>query len=633
MIDTPLKLGSITLKNRFVVASTYSNNTAYDDFVGPNLINAYEREGAGGAALVIVQPTYVHPQGRGGFPRRLGIHHKRCINGLEELASIIQRGGAKAAVQLQHARFKSPGDDTPGGESAGFDQVSEEAILTAIEAFGQAAARAQKAGFDAVEVHACHGSFTAQFFSPIINQRNDKWGQDRPLFALSVLKSIREQVGRDFPVIIRLSATEGTPEGFGIEDTLTWVKRFEDAGADAIHVSNGSRTGLDGRAAEVMPLYWAMGNNLQNARAVKEKLSIPVIGVGKIMTPSLAREALAKGHCDLIGLSRPIISDPDFPNKAIQGREKSIRKCIGCNYCYRRVAFEQLSIRCAINPQRGREKLYAITPAHKPKKVLVVGGGPAGMEAARVAAERGHQVELWEKDSRLGGQINLALALPRLLTANLGHLIQYHEHELERLGVTVRLKHEATVSKVLQHGADRVVLAAGAKSARPDLPGIGGAPVVTQEEALTDLKALDKRIVVLGGAEGAELAVGLARSGHEVSLVHPGAAEEVGFPVYIHDRFRSFYLQRYLEEEKVQVLASATELAFAGNTLRFTSQGSAQELEADHFVLALGRVPTGQLSAELSRELGPALMLAGDCVEPRSLVEAVDDGAYAGRCL
>jgi len=631
-ISDPIQVGSLLLKNRFVVASTFTNNNIETDFVGPNLLNSYEREGKGGAALVTVQASYVHPQGRGGFARRLGIHQDRCINSLEELSAIIKRGGASAAIQIQHARFHSKGDETPGGEAADFSSFGEERIQTAIDAFGQAAARAKRAGFDAVEIHACHGSLVAQFFSPRINQRNDRWGKNRALFPLKVLESVRRAVGPDYPVIIRFSAEEAVDHGFTIDDTLKWVPEFEKAGADAIHVSNGSRSGLAARAAEVQPIYFPMGPTLKFARAVKGVTSLPVIAVGKIMTPTVARQVVAKGWGDLVGLSRAIIADPEFPRKALAGRDAEVRQCIGCNYCYRRVAFNQMSIRCAVNPERGREDRYRSRPVRRKKRIMVVGGGIAGMEAARIAAWRGHTVTLYEQSDRLGGQINLAVNIPRLITGTLLHIVSYQKEALKRLGVKIRLNATVIFDVIQKKSPDAVVLATGARFVRPELPGIDAAPVMLLDDFLKDQPTIGDRVVILGGKEGAETAAGLAKKGHSVTLIHTGPEPEVGFPYYIHGRFRSYYLREYLRQNGVIILSDAVPIDFKDGKLRVEpASANRQTIEGDIYILAVERQSHRSLADSLKAVYTDNIYEAGDCVSPRSIVEAVDDGAFAGR--
>lgn len=632
-ISDPIQVGGMTLNNRLIVAATFSNLAQETDFVGARLLDSYQPEGAGGAALVIAQASYVHRQGRGNFPRRLGIAEDRAIPGMEELSSVIRRGGAKAALQLQHARFHSKGDETPGGRIESFSSVDPEMIETAINAFAQAAVRARKAGFDAVEIHACHGSMIPQFFSPLINQRSDQWGQDRDLMGVRVVEAVRAAVGPDFPVIVRVSGEEGVPGGFTIEDTVRRARRLEAAGADAIHVSSGSRSSLAARAEEVGPLYFPMGHLLKHARKVKAAVNLPVIGVGKIMVPRLAREALEHGWADIVALSRPIIADPDYPRKALAGQDDAIRPCIGCNYCYHRVAFRQLSIRCAVNPGRGRESRRIALPAGTPKRVLVAGGGPAGMEAALTAANRGHRVTLCEKTDRLGGQVRLAAAVPGLNTGRLRAIIEFQARELDRLGVTVHLDREVDAPLLAEEKPDVVVVASGACFHRPDLPGRTEADLMGLDEYLENPRA-GERVVVVGGRDGAEAAAGLAKKGHQVTLVHPGPEDEIGHPEYIHDAKRIYFLRRFLEESGVDVKVDTTPAAFIEEGLNLSdAAGRIYPISADTIVWATGRKAENRLAENLSAAATGLVYTVGDCRIPQSIVEAIDDGAYTGSII
>ena len=356
-VSDPIQIGSLVVKNRMAMAPCFTNTATESTHVNPLLIEGYRQTARGGVGLLIVEPSCVHPRGRGTFARRLGNMSDSNLPGLEELAYAIKREGASACLQLQHARLVAhEGSDNVikgAGQQMTFLSLTDDEIEETIAAYAQGALRAKRAGFEAVEVHACHGCLMQQFMSPRANKRQDKW-QDLTLFATRTIQAIKQAVGPEFPLIWRISAEEGVPGGFTLDDTLNYrVPAFEQAGIDALHVSSGSRSTLKATAMEVPPRYDRMGTLLPQVRAVKAMAKVPVIAVGKIMLPEMVSSIIERGWADMVGLGRAIIADPDFPNKLLQGRNDEIRLCIGCNYCYTRLAFGNLSIRCAINPARG----------------------------------------------------------------------------------------------------------------------------------------------------------------------------------------------------------------------------------------------------------------------------------------
>jgi len=637
-VSDPLKIASMVVKNRIATAPCFTNTASESTYVNPLVLEGYRQIAQGGAGLVITEAACVHPRGRGSFARRLGNMSDLNLAGLEELAYTIKREGASACLQLQHARLIAhEGSDNVvkgGGQEIAFLDLSDDQIEETIAAYAQGALRAKKAGFDAVEVHACHGCLMQQFMSPRANKRKDKWN-DLTLFPTRAIKAIKELVGKEFPVLWRISAEEGAPGGFTLEDTLSYrLPAFEQAGIDAIHVSTGSRSSLRATAMEVPPLYDYMGTIMPQARAVKARTKLPVIAVGKVMLPHMVNSIIERGWADMVALGRALIVDPEFPNKMLQGREEEIRLCIGCSYCYTRTCFENVSLRCSINPARGRELTMdkVLRPSEIKRKVVVVGGGPAGMEAARLLSLKGNQVTLMEKDGMLGGTLFHAGSMKRLYTKDLQHLAKYQNAELLRLGVEVRLNADVTSAALKAMGPDVVIIATGSKYAKPEyLSGDGAA--VTLDEYLKSSNPIGERVLVLGGRDGAEVSVSLAREGKKVTLIHGEGSDSLGEAVYIHDPLRKDYLKDYLTtEQNLEVLTNAKLVRTENHEAHIDTPEGIKTVGYDSIIVALERHSDRQLEGQLDG-VGAEVFWIGDCVRPGSVVGAIDDAWFVTRKL
>lgn len=637
-IFEPIRIGKMEVKNRIVAAPTVVCYADENGFVTQRLIDLYEERAKGGAGLVVVEASFIRQDGR-MFARQVGVHTTYHTIGLSELADVIHQGGAKAALQIMHggrqanSRFSgcqpiAPSDkahspwmgDKPRGMTT--DECAQLA-----DDFAAASLRVKEAGFDAVMFHATHGFVIQQFMSPYTNDRKDRYG-DRMAFPTEVIQKTRAAVGPDFPIIFRISGDEFLgDQGITLEmNQKEIVPALLKAGVDCLDISVAT---LESFPWIIQPIYYPRGCIVHLAEGIKEISNVPVVAVGRINDPRLAAKIVEDGRADMVALCRALLADPAFPKKMEQGRERDIRKCIACNYCTDRT-FGQRTVKCAINPDFGNERAYRLQPAMRKKKVLVVGGGVGGMEAARVAVQRGHEVTLWERTGQLGGMVNRAAALPRLYTRELANIVEWMTGQLGQLPVKVELNKEATAQDVAAFRPDVVFLATGSSPVQPDFPVASGAPVLSLDDYLKGGASVGQRVVVVGGIEGAEAAVSLAREGKEVSLLENGPPEAVGTAPYM-DMVRRPVLQGYLQEAKVRVLSSVTLRGVENGGMRVAHpDGKEEVVAADTVILALGRRSNGQLARELAGKV-PELYLVGDCVEPRRITMAIHEAAFWAR--
>jgi 2,4-dienoyl-CoA reductase-like NADH-dependent reductase (Old Yellow Enzyme family) len=441
-------IGNVRLKNRVIKAPQHTGLANPDGSITDRMLRYYKSVAFGGVGMVIVEYAWIDNDASRASPCQLGIAGMDHIPGLSLLAQTVQANGAKAAIQISHAgrqRFtleqpKAPSAvpweelyaaGCPAPQALTFDE-----ILQIVRSFGQAAKRAQVADFDMVEIHACHGYLISNFLSPRTNKRTDWYGgslENRMRFLLEVVAEIKGQVGPEYPVCVRVSGTDYEPDGTTIEETVELCRRLEAMGVAAIHMSGGNHHQT---IHEVSPMGISLAHNVWAAAAVKKEISIPVIASGSINLPGLAQRILVEGKGDFIGLGRPLWADPEWPLKAMQGRLGDIRPCIRCNDgCLARGDHQAKTVSCSVNVAVCREDEFEITKAEHSMNVAVIGGGPAGMEAARVCALKGHQVTLYEK-RELGGAL-LEAAIPEFKAPDLRPLVDYFKTQIKKLKIRV----------------------------------------------------------------------------------------------------------------------------------------------------------------------------------------------------
>jgi 2,4-dienoyl-CoA reductase-like NADH-dependent reductase (Old Yellow Enzyme family)/thioredoxin reductase len=629
----PCTLGPLSLRNRIVFAPITTQFADARGYVTPRLAAHYEARARGGAGLVIVEATYIDAAGQ-AVTNQLAIHRDEYLPGLRQLADAIRRHGSTSALQIYHggrmARSSLTGRQpvapsaipSPGGETP--RELSKEEIRAIVRSFGAAAARAREAGFDAVEVLGSHTYLVGSFISPASNTRTDDYGgivANRARFLLEILHEIQKTAGQDFPIWVKINAREfGVLAGLALEDAVEVARLTERAGSRAVHVSGFGPASPTNRTTSVFrPAVIA-----HLAAAVKQAVSIPVIAVGRI-TPEAGEELIENGSADLVALGKALLADPDLPAKLAAGEDDHIVPCIVCMHCYDTLISPGTDgIACQVNPRLGRDHEPQPCPAAPAKRVLVVGGGPAGMVAALTAARRGHAVTLWERSNRLGGQLIPAASPPHKdrISAYTGYLVR----ELPRAGICIELDHPATEDAIHAFRPDAVVIAVGAKPIKPDIPGIETAESVDAVAVLRGEVQVGRRAVIVGGGQvGCETAEVLVERGRQVTVTKRGSEMATG----VGPLLRQYFLDR-LREKGVQFLPGVRYVSARPGCLTVqTADGALLPLEVDTIVTAVGFAADPRLYHSLEGSV-PEVYLIGDCASPRSIVDAVREGYDVG---
>lgn len=630
----PGRIGKLEIRNRIVMPAM-GNHWSTDGFVTQRHLDYYTERARGGVGLVTTEGCCVqYPAGKGW--QQMSVDDDKYLPGLSRLSAAIKQNGAKAAIQIHHGGAASPtqhtGGLTPVGPSAVHHPFFEPCRALSIqeiklirECFIEAAVRGWKAGFDAIEIHGAHHYLLAQFHSPAWNERTDEYGGDivnRTRLTMEIIKGIKNRLP-DVPLICRFNGCEYRTEeyfkkpGLTLEDALEIGKMAEANGVDAVHIS-AFGWGKDGlKLAPSQP-----GELIPLAQAVKKALKIPVITVGRI-TPDVGEEALRAGKADFVSVGRALLADPYFVQKVHEGNLYDITPCISCWEC---LGQPRNNI-CTVNARNGFEGQYPypITRANKVKKVVVIGGGPAGMEAARVASQRGHTVSLFEKGAELGGKL-LVADIPKAKN-NFSLLKPYLVGQLVKLGVEVNLNNEATEDTVLKLKPEAVIIATGGKPFTPDIKGLDKANVIDAIDFLAGDRVTGKRVVIIGGElVGCEVAdVVSEQKGKDISILRRSkefmAKTRVGLLRY--------KLLARLYERGVKFLPGVTYKEATGEGLIVINQEGKEELlPADIIIMATGSVPITDIAARLKGKVAE-ISVVGDARESRQILTAIHEGFQA----
>jgi 2,4-dienoyl-CoA reductase (NADPH2) len=673
---SPVRIGSMELKNRLVMAPMTTNWAGPGDTITQRLIDYHVARAKGGVGLITFEVCTVDQR----FPYQVhtvGLWSDHLIPNHIELTKAVHAHGAKIVPQISHPGPESAAPFVnqlqPIGPSVSKSavtgqtcrEVTLEEIEVIIEQYGEAARRAREAGYDGMELHCAHAyMLCGSFITPLRNKRTDAYNgstvEGRLKFPIEVIKRMKAKAGKDFPLTLRISGDERQPGGRDIAGTKEIVPRLVEAGVDAFHVSGGVIDRLT--TGIIAGSTYGPGFNVPDATAIKKVTNVPVMVVGRIHDPELAEKILQAGQADMIVMGRPLLADPDLPNKAAKGELQHIRRCISCENCFDSIAEGDFTnMHCAVNAFTGKEGQLSLEKAAKPKKVMVVGGGPGGMEAARVAALRGHSVTLYEKQAKLSGS---------LLFANTVHpdndrLLNYLLTEVKRLPIQIRLKQEVTPALVGAVKPDVVILALGPNIAVPTIRGSDGRNVFGAPDMKRMLAGdasgpgarklpvwqrlglrlggplmqrflnpplirwftrywmpVGRRVVVIGGDLGAcELAAFLAERGRKVTLLDSAdkVAPEVGYK-------RRGEVKQSLEEAKVTVVNGVKYEEITPVGVVYTVKGEKRTSEYDTVVMAGDVQPNLELQKALEGKV-PELYAVGDCQGLGLIKRAIHDGA------
>ena len=623
----PIRLGNTVLRNRIFASATGLSDYSFDGAFSDAAVAYYARKAQGGAAAVAIGECEIDPKG-GGKSTGLCVDLSSfgTVAGLWRLANAITAAGAVCSPELQHhGRYGVAALGPSAGEDHGKPcyAMTEEQILATIQKYAASAANCKMAGCGMVTVHGGHGWLPEQFFAEWTNQRTDRWGgslENRTRFAVAVCDAIHERCGKDFPVEFRISATE-FEDGYGVDEGIQYAMAL-DGHADIIHVSVGLHgSGIGPGFFKSYPnMFEQEGKNVHFAAEIKKHIKQSLVAcVGGMSTPEYMEEVIASGQADIVAIARGLICDPDLPNKARSGREDEIRHCVRCLSCFSNL-FPSGRILCAMNPETGRELEAEKAPVQQVKKVLVAGGGIAGMEAALTAARQGHIVTLCEKSDHLGGAITCEEAVP--FKANLASYIRQQEEALLQEGVRVKLNTEVTPEFVEKGRYDAVIAALGSEAAVPLIPGIEGQNVLPAEEAYRSPDKCGQKVVILGaGLVGTELAIYLHSLGKEPVVLELAPAMRMD-GAFMHGSI----VRMELEKRRIPVhLRTAAK--------RIDPDGVSTEdgcfFPADTVVYATGRKPNFEEAAALSAA-APGFAFAGDCTGVKNIMNATRTGWQAG---
>lgn len=635
IMSKPINLGPLTLKNRFVMSAMATGMLELSGEPNERFIRYLERRAEGEVAMLILESTGVVDHFRYNV-RTPSLASDDSVKSWRKLSDRIHQNNCLVCVQLQH-----PGRQTYAvsiGETVGASpvptkvtgEVPRELTITEIkelaESFGQSARRAREADIDAVELHGGHGYLFSQFLSPGSNIRNDKYGgslENRFRFLKETIQAIQKAAGEDFPVIVRLSFGEFVEDGVTFEEAVQVSRWLQDMGIVSIRVSGGN---LDQSIPAMIPptdvkkgIFWEFSEKVKNA------IDLPIDAVGRIQTPEEAERLLEEGVADYISLGRPLLADPDFVKKALSGNSNFIRPCIACNQgCIDRLLDHDIGeISCLVNQEVGRESENLLSKSkvtHEVKRrVLVVGGGPAGMEAARVAAVLNHEVTLVDKNEHLGGTFTLAAIPPG--KQDFTGLLEYFPVELNRLGVEIILNKEISYRNIAAFNPDVIIWATGSERKIPDFESTT-IPTVSNEDVY-DLLDMKVRNPIIYGAtwEGVETALYLRDKGYNVRIVekNPKIGQKLS-PVT-----RRWYLRKKLKEQGVSFYEGVTDVHFVGETCKFKTVGEEVILPCDLVILESEKKSRISAFQESSIEQ----IIIGDAKSPKNAYYAVRDGFEA----
>ncbi len=632
----PLRLGNVTLRNRMCSAPMGFPDLTEDGCLTEGAIAFYENRARGGAAVVTISEACVDYVNGKSHGRLINLQNPGVLAGLTNAARAIRRHGALASIELNHAGMLSDFDVVASerqrdsavhyGPSActlptgtAVEAMTSAQIRAAVDCFARGAALVKRAGFDMLMLHAGHGWLLHQFLSPLTNRRTDAYGgplENRARLTLEVLDAVRAAVGPGFPIELRFSAMETAPGGITQEQAVAFAQMVQDK-VELLHVSAGGEPDF---SVTHPPMFSAPGCNVHFAAAIREKVHVPVATVGALNEPEQMETILRDGQADVVCMARALLADPELPKKVEQNRPDEILRCIRCLTCHAERMLTQTRI-CALNPQIGREyEAKFAPPPTAPKRLLIAGGGPGGMQAAVTAAQRGHRVTLCEKTDALGGNLRCESNVP--FKAAFPKYTETMRRRMELLGVEVRLNTEVTPEFVRDFAPDALFVALGAEAATPPIPGIDGPNVIYGTQLEQREGEVGQRVAVLGGGlVGCESGLYLAQTGRSVTIVELRDAVAVD----ANPRHRPALLAQLAAHTDVRTGLRAVEITPAGLEC-VDAAGERVFIEADTVLCAAGLRPRRE-AVDALRGTAPIVEVIGDCVKP-DIIRGATHRAY-----
>lgn len=630
----PIKIGSVELRNRVVMAPMATHLATEDGAVSKRQIDYYAERAKGGVGLVITESCCVRDDGR-RKRYRLSVSDDKFIPGFKRLAGSVHNFGAKIAMQLHHGgRLCTPQDinEFPVSGSSypcpltGGDffigniarVLKKEEIKELVKCFGEGARRAYEAEFDFIQILAGHGYLLNNFLSPESNKRKDEYGgnlENRMRFLIEVIHCVKKKTKGKLPIMVRFDGAEFIPGGYEIEEAEIIAKKLEENGVNEINITAGNHGSVEWT---IQPAEFPEGCLVYLAEEIKKHVSIPVSTVGKINDPFFAEKLLREKKADLIYFGRALLADPELPIKSKEGRIKEIRKCICCMNCVSRIS-QGVDINCSVNAQAGKEKEFKISPSSYSKKIVIIGGGPSGMEAARVLSLRGHRVTLFEKDSELGGLINIASIPPYRI--QLKRIVDYLENQLKILGVDIRLNNEFKVNKRKLSEYDVAIFATGSIPMIPRINRMYPSKITTSDECFLSERVSEKRYVIIGGGvvglQCADFLIGRKKDMEVVVIEKESSiARDIG------NIEKKMILNRLLNKG-VRILINSKISKIEGDQVIIKMDGERKNFKFDRLITSIGRLPYTPYQRS-SQRLKESYVI-GDCLKPRKIIDAIHD--------
>lgn len=618
---TPIRIGSVTIKNRLVVPAMGTNLAKHNGEASPELIKYYTERAKGGFGLIIQECSAIARNGK-SLLNECAMWDDYVIPSYRELTDSVHEAGGKIFCQLRHTGRETNKGYTEGLEVVAPSQVpcpacqemphalTTEEVYSVIEEYAAAAKRVKDAGYDGLEIHASHGYLPAQFLSPHANKRTDEFGgslHNRMRFLRLVIRYVREVVGEGYPIVIRISGTEMIAGGRELQETKAVCQMLEEEGVDAINVSISTYGSLQ---YCVGASYLAPGYQVEAAAAIKKLVDVPVMTVGRITDGEIAEAIVSDGSADMVCIGRASVADPHFAEKIEKGNYEDIIPCISCGQGCIMHCFTDEPMRCVVNTNNGTEEEFLEKKVTEPKKIMVIGGGPGGMQAAWILAGRGHNVSLYEKDDHLGGEFLAASYPPGKGT--IGRGIGFWIKQCNKYGVDVHLNTEVTFDMIKAEAPDTVILATGSKNLVPRIPGLDPANILEPTEVLLGKKVTGQKVLVCGGGLiGAETANFLAEQKRDVTIVEM----KDGFVMDL-DPYAKPMLLREMQESGIKMMASTAIQSFLPDGITYKNllkkEPEVETLDGfDSIVLALGHKAYNPLE-EAVKEICNEVYVIGD---------------------